>query len=171
MYLTGGEFKGYKIEIPKTARPTLSKVRESIFNILDNLDCGNYFLDMFSGSGIIALEALSRGYRVKGIEINKKSADIIKKNYEKMGQKPDIIICDALKYTGDKFDIIYIDPPWEKDYIPIIKKAYSLLNKNGIIIIEHDKALEYDLLIQELDIKIIKSKKYGRCLIDFLSAI
>ena len=164
MYLTGGEFKGYKIDIPKTARPTLSKVRESIFNMLDNIEHGNKFLDMFAGSGIMGLEALSRGYIVKEIEIDKKSAQVIKKNYAKLNKDIDITVCDALKYQGEKFDIIYIDPPWIDNYKPIIKKAYELLKDYGLIIIEHDIMFDFS----EFNLNHLKSKKYGRCLIDIL---
>ena len=85
MYLTGGQYKGNKIEVPKSAKPTLSKVRESVFNILMPFyKIDSKFLDMFAGSAIMGLEALSRGYEVKEIEINPKSAELIKKNYAKV---------------------------------------------------------------------------------------
>ena len=173
MYLTAGQFKGRKIIIPKSARPTLSKVRESVFNILLNLDTGKKFLDMFAGSAIMGLEALSRGYCVKEIEIDPKSALIIKKNYEILNQKADISICDALKYKGDKFDIIYIDPPWNKDYGPIIQKASELLNKNGVIILEYDSKQPIDTLklAKENTLEILKTKKYGRVKIEILRNI
>ena len=118
MYLTGGQYKGSKIEAPKSARPTLSKVRESVFNILMAYAQENSsFLDMFAGSGIMGLEALSRGYKVKEIEINSKNAELIKKNYAKIKKKPDLTKANALNYkTETKFDIIYIDPPWQADY-------------------------------------------------------
>lgn len=174
MYLTGGQFKGHKIEVPKNTKPTLSKVRESVFNILQQFDFESYtFLDMFAGSAIMGLEAVSRGYNVCEFEINPKTAQIIKKNYEKIKQKPQIIITDSLKFVTDKkFDIIYIDPPWDMDYAPIIYKAYSLLSSVGVIIIEYDKqkAMDLNKIIyeQRLKLQIIKSKKYGRCLIDIL---
>ena len=167
MYLTGGEFKGYKIDVPRSARPTLSKVRESIFNMLDNLSHGANFLDMFAGSAVMGLEALSRGYRVVELEIDKKAASVIKKNYEKIGKKADIIICDALKYNGRKFDIIYIDPPYKIDYKPVINKAIELLDDYGLIIVEHDNLIDFS----EFNLEHIKSKKYGRCLIDILRTI
>ena len=164
MYLTGGEFKGYKIDVPKSARPTLSKVRESIFNMLDNLEHGNKFLDMFAGSAIMGLEAASRGYGVVEIEIDKKAIEIIKKNYSKINADVKIINCNALKYKGEAFDIIYIDPPYEYNYKPIIQKAYELLNDYGLMIIEHDKNIDFS----DFELEKLKSKKYGRCLVDIL---
>ena len=174
MYLTGGQYKGHKIDVPKNTRPTLSKVRESIFNMLIGFNLnGNKFLDMFAGSGIMGLEAISRGYCVKEIEINAKTAKIIKDNYAKIKTKPDIIISDALKYTGEKFDIIYIDPPWQNDYKPIINKAQELINDNGVVIIEYDKQINLNIkqLIKDTDFSIIKEKKYGRCLITILKIV
>lgn len=174
MYLTKGQFKGTKIEVPNNVKPTLSKVRESIFDMLLQFDLSdNGFLDMCSGSGIMGLEAISRGYRVKQLEINPKNISIIKKNYSKINLTPDIILVDCLKYkTEEKYSIIYLDPPWDMDYKPFIKKAFELLNNDGVIFVEHDKtrklAIEKILNENNIKLKIFKSKKYGRCLIDVL---
>ncbi len=176
MYLTGGQFKGQKIEVPKNVKPTLSKVRESVFNILSQYEFkNNTFLDMFSGSAIIGLEALSRGYRVKELEINPKTAKIIKSNYEKLKLKADLTICNSLNYkTQEKYDIVYLDPPWEMDYKNIIKKAYELVSSNGIIIVEFDttKNINIKEILNEinLDLEIIKDKKYARVGLIFLKA-
>lgn len=173
MYLTGGQFKGHKIEYPKNTRPTLSKVRESVFNILfQYFPDGGCFLDMFAGSAIMGLEALSRGYTVDEIEINPKTAAIIKENYKKIKIKPNIIICDALRFvTKKKYDVIYIDPPWDNDYEIILKKAKELLSPGGIITVEHDLKIntDFNIITTKTDLKIIKEKKYGRVLLTFLS--
>ena len=174
MYLTAGQFKGRKIEVPKNVQPTLSKVRESVFNILLQYDLsGNKFLNMFSGSAIMGLEAISRGYIATELEISPKTASIIKSNYKNLNLTPNLIICDSLKYqTNEKYDIIYIDPPWDNDYKPIILKANELLNINGVIILEYDKTKNIDIqnILDELniDINLVKSKKYGRCLLAIL---
>lgn len=175
MNLTGGQFKGIRLEIPPNTRPTLSKVRQSVFNMLCQFDFQNKtFLDMFSGSGIMGLEALSRGYKVLALEINSKNLQIIKKNYEKVKIKPNLILKNALSYkTDSKFEIIYLDPPWSLDYTPIIKKASTLLDNKGIIVVEHDNERQIDtqdiIKKNNLNLEIIKQKKYGRSLIDILS--
>lgn len=177
MYLTGGQFKGQKIEVPQNVQPTLSKVRESVFNILFQYELNdNKFLNMFSGSGLMGLEAISRGYKVKELEINPKTAQTIKNNYKKLKLTPDITICDSLKFkTDEKFDVIYLDPPWDMDYKPIIKKANDFLAPDGVIIIEYDKTKNIDIqsILDELniDISLVKSKKYGRCLLAILRKI
>lgn len=175
MYLTGGQYKGCKIEVPKTVKPTLSKVRESVFNILAQYDLSNNkFLNMFSGSAIMGLEAISRGYDVYELEINPKVATIIKNNYKKLNLVPKLTICNSLNYkTQEKYDVIYADPPWDMDYKPIILKADELLAQNGVIILEYDQTKNINIqnILDELniDINLVKSKKYGRCLLAILA--
>jgi len=177
LYLTGGQFKGRKIEVPSNVKPTLSKTRESVFNILLQYNLSdNKFLNMFSGSAIMGLEAISRGYKVVELEINPKTATIIKNNYKNLKLTPNLIICDSLKYkTNEKYDVIYADPPWDMDYSPIILKANELLAPNGVIILEYDKTKNIDIqdILDKLDIEIslVKSKKYGRCLLSILRKI
>ena len=76
MHLTGGQYKGRIIDVPKNVKPTLSKVRESVFNSLHSIfedEKGLSFLDMFGGSGLMSLEAISRGYEVVTIEKDRKN--------------------------------------------------------------------------------------------------
>ena len=134
----------------------------------------NSFFDMFSGSGLMGLEALSRGYSVMGLEINPKNLEVIKKNYKKINKNPNILLKNALNYKTDlKFDIVYLDPPWDFDYEPVIKKAKEILSINGVIVVEYDKERNIDIqkIIDDnnLNLKIIKSKKYGRSLVVILS--
>lgn len=129
---------------------------------------------MFSGSGLMGLEALSRGYSVMGLEINPKNLEVIKKNYKKINKNPNILLKNALNYKTDlKFDIVYLDPPWDFDYEPVIKKAKEILSINGVIVVEYDKERNIDIqkIIDDnnLNLKIIKSKKYGRSLVVILS--
>ena len=114
MNISGGKFKGQRVIAPdeRITRPTLSKVRMGFFNTLfsilgdfDNLS----FLDVYSGSGVMGLEAISRGFKtVTSFELNKKSAIILKKNYENLGLKPDLIVGNALNLIPklqSKYDV------------------------------------------------------------------
>ena len=168
MIVTAGKFKGRKIIAPneKITRPTLSKVRMGVFNTLYSLIGdfeGKSFLDVFGGSGIMGIEALSRGFsKVKVFEIDKKSADIIRKNYLSLGLEPNLVIGDSLKLIeriNEGYDVIYIDPPYESNmYNQVISKI-----KSGIIVAEHSTDIDYSGL------ELIKKKCYGGKYISFLN--
>lgn len=161
MQITGGNYKGRKIIAPdeNITRPTLSKVRMGVFNTLFSL-IGNFegksFLDLFGGSGIMGLEALSRGFeRVKVFEKNPKVAQILRKNYETLGLKPDLKIGDSLKLlkqNSENFDVIYIDPPYKSG---IYEEIISILDGDALIIVEHSED------IAPTNVNFIKEKNYG----------
>lgn len=174
MIITAGIYKGRKIVVPdeNIVRPTLSKIRESIFNTLFSMiDFENKkFLDMFAGSGIMGMEASSRGFDyVLALEKNPKVARILKENYEKLGVNPNIKIGDSLKQKiTDKFDVIYIDPPYFSGiYDKALEKIKNdnLLAEDGIVILEHVADVQWE----NLDFSLIKQKKYSGKTITFLS--
>lgn len=172
MNITAGIFKGQKVNAPdeNITRPTLSKVRMAIFNTLQSMIDfeGASFLDMFAGSGIMGLEAISRGFsNVTAIEKNIKAAQIIKDNFKKFPQKPNLIIGDSLKKVPkltEKFDVIYIDPPY---FAGIYEDSLSAAKKNagGIVILEHVKDVDFS------GYELIKQKQYSDKIISFLKLI
>lgn len=127
---------------------------------------------MFAGSGIMGLEAISRGFQsVLVLEKNPKVARILKENYEKLGLKPDLIIGDSLKVlakTDKTFDVIYIDPPYfsgiYEQSLEAIKNK-SLINNKSIIILEHVTDVDWE----SLGFKLIKQKIYSKKFITFLA--
>lgn len=171
MNITGGIYKGQKVIAPDESitRPTLSKVRMSVFNILQsmiNFDDSS-FLDMYAGSGIMALEALSRGFsKATAIEKNKKVYNVVRSNFKKYELDSDLnlILGDSIKICSkmnDKFDVIYIDPPY---FSGIYEKSIEAIKNicGGIVILEH---------VTDVDLsgfEIIKQKKYGDKYITFL---
>ncbi len=174
MNITAGKYKGQKITAPdeNITRPTLSKVRMGIFNTLQAMiDFENAsFLDMFAGSGIMGLEAVSRGFsRVVSIEKNRKVYGVIKSNFKKYEKENDIklILGDSLKICtkiSTNFDVIFIDPPY---FAGVYESSLEAIQDIccGIVILEH---------IQDVDFQnfgIIKQKKYGDKYITFLRKI
>ena len=168
MNITAGIFKGRKIIAPdeKITRPTLSKVRMSVFNTLQAMIDfeGKSFLDMFSGSGIMALEALSRGFSdVIAIEKNPKAASVIKNNFAKFVPSPKLIKGDCLKIISESeqcFDVVYIDPPY---YSGVYEAAITAVKDLAqIIILEHVTDVDFAPL------ELLKQKKYGDKYISFL---
>ena len=169
MIITAGKYKGQKITAPDESitRPTLSKVRMGIFNTLQSMIDfeGKVFLDMYAGSGIMGLEALSRGFdKAYGIEKNPKVANIIKTNYKKFDTPSKLLIGDSLKViqrSDTKFDVVYIDPPY---FSGIYEKSLTAVKDVacGIVILEHVTEVDY------AGYEFLKQKNYGGKLITFL---
>lgn len=141
-----GNIRGLKLDSDKNEklRPTKDRVKESLFNILNFNILRKSFLDLFGGTGQIGIEAFSRGAEnVVIIEHSKENAKLIKKNIAKIKQPHNIKFfqTDAINYIQNcknKFDIIYIDPPYQE--INILEKSLifseKIINKNGFIITE-----------------------------------
>ena len=174
MNITGGKYNSRKIKTAEyeNIKPTLSKTRQGIFNTLSAMIDfeGKLFVDMFSGSGIMGLEALSRGFRVISFEKDKKTALSIKECYKSLKLLPELYFGDALKNIlkiNLKADVIFIDPPYDSDlYEKSLKtiKENNILNKDGIIILEHP--IDKDIDIRGFEI--IKIKTYGDKQITYL---
>lgn len=170
MIITAGEFKGQKIIAPdeKITRPTLSKVRMAVFNTLQALIDfeGKSFYDMFAGSGIMGLEALSRGFaKLASTEKNPKAAQILKNNYKKFTAKRqiDFIWGDALKIAAkqdEKFDVVYIDPPY---YSGVYETSLDAVKNIAVLVI-----LEHVVDVDFTDWEVLKQKTYGGKTITFL---
>lgn len=172
MRIIAGKRKGLLIKTidGDSTRPTRDMVREALFSILTGriIDCK--FLDLFAGSGAIGIEALSRGAEECYFsDINAQCVRIIKENIEKaqFANESHIYNLDykqvLKKLRGNKFDIIFIDPPYNKgmgvDSIELISE-YDLLSDDGIVILETDTNEEVPEKIGELEI--YNNKRYGR---------
>ena len=162
MHLTGGQYKGRKM---------------GDFS-------GKKFLDLFLGSGIMTLEALSRGFETLSFEIDSSVINIAKQNLKDLSTDTKIIKSDSLKYNfkkdskfdviykkDSKFDVIYADPPWDYSYGRIFEICQNLLLHDGVAIIECDKKKKPDV-IRELGkftlSELFKEKNYGRCCLLFI---
>lgn len=164
-----------------TTRPTLDRVKESIFNIIQSDIVDANVLDLFSGSGAIGLELLSRGAKRAVLCDNSKEAiQIIKKNIEKthLKEKAEVFNMNyeelIKNLENQKFDIIYIDPPYKTDYVKksienILK--YKLVDNKTKIIIETDDEERILHDIEKQDVEVSDKRKYGRASIIFLKYI
>lgn len=171
MRVISGSARGKKLLCAegKDIRPTLDRVKESIFNIIAFDVPGTYVLDMFSGSGALGIEALSRGAeRAVFLDCDEISISVTKKNLDAthLGSLATVVKTDSIEYvrsTDKKFDVIFIDPPYESDLyeksLNAIKES-SALSDNGFIVLEYDSEItpEFDLC----GFEIVKDKKYGR---------
>ena len=148
MRILAGKYKNRLLKSPKgqKTRPTLSKVRESIFNILQNQIEGAKFLDLFAGSGAMGIEALSRGAESSVfVERDRNAVTCIKENLQALKIETSVFQMDvktALKFLTKhsySFDIIYLDPPYGLDIQPILDLVPPLLTSEGVLILEQGK--------------------------------
>lgn len=180
MRIISGKARGTKLyTLDGTAtRPTLDRVKESLFNIIQNDIEDSTVLDLFSGSGAIGLEFLSRGAkRAVLCDSSKDAIKIIKQNVQKthFEEKVEVYNMEFTKLVerlqNQKFDIIYIDPPYATDFIKIsLEKIieYELVNENTKIIVETDDETRILKQIEKMDVEITDKRKYGRATIIFL---
>lgn len=183
MRVISGTARGTKLNSidSELTRPTLDRVKESLFNIIRNNIEDSIVLDLFAGSGAIGIEFLSRGAKkVYFCEKSHEAAEMIYKNLEKTKfiSKSELYNGDYKKYLnnlkikGIKFNNIFIDPPYKENYASeAVKQIISLdlLNKDGIIVVETDEK-ERDLKeLEKLQVEIYDLRKYGRVYLIFLS--
>lgn len=179
MIITGGIYRGQKIETLKNndVRPTSSKVRQSLFNMIFSLGHGGgIFLDLFSGSGIMGIEALSRGFEKSiFIEKNPSTARLIESNLRKLKISSKPVVADAIRFlenTNEHFDVIFADPPYAKEELfhEVLRIVCDrrLLMEGGILIVEKPVALK---LYTEDRYEVLKDKTYGSTELVFLSVL
>ncbi len=174
MRIIGGIYKGRKLMEFKgeSVRPTSDMARESLFNILRFDVEGATFLDAFSGTGAVGMEALSRNAkRVVFNDVSKDSVTLIKKNLSLIGNPS-----NAEVYSGDaislmnrregEFDIIFLDPPYGADIKKqCLQSARVSLKEGGIVVLEDEKFFEEDVE----GLTFYDKRKYGRVHFSFFS--
>ena len=181
MKIISGKYKGRNLvgfDIDGT-RPTMDRVKESLFAIIQDYLDNSTILDLFSGSGNLGIEALSNGADIAYlVDNNRKATEIIKKNINTINiENANVLNLDykkALLYFKEnniKFNIIFLDPPYKTDYIENsinLIEEYDLLDKEGIIICESSSL---DKILYSKKYKLIKEKKYGDKYIVIVSKI
>lgn len=178
MRVISGIARGTKLETLEgiDTRPTLDRVKEALFSIIQTRIYEAEILDLFSGSGALAIESISRGAKKAVASDNsRKAIQIIKNNVKKthFEAQIEIINKDYKKALEDikkkKFDIIFLDPPYKTDFgieaVKIILENENL-KQEGIIVFETDRE-EYVETIKEIA-EIIDIRKYGRVQLVFL---
>ncbi|CAM2954600.1 16S rRNA (guanine(966)-N(2))-methyltransferase RsmD [Hathewaya histolytica] len=179
MRIISGIAKGRKILPPEgmVTRPTLDRVKESMFSIIQNYIVDAVVVDVFSGTGSLGLEAASRGAkRCYLIDKNPTTYSILKKNVENLKFENICTTINGDSYEtlkmlgkkGEKFDIIFIDPPYAKEMIPLaidITDKNSLLKKDGIIVCKIDSGEE--IFEGTGDLILVNKRKYGNTTVLF----
>jgi len=183
MKVIGGAARGRKLKVPKgqAVRPTAARVKESLFNILPHDFSGLRLLDLFAGSGNVSIEALSRG-AVEAVLVDEsaRSAAVIRENLTQLGlnrraQVWVIPVARALRKldkAGEKFDLIFLDPPYERGLVKTTLEAIgqaNLLNAEGTVVVEHSareavRPIYGTLLLND-------QRRYGDTLLSFFERL
>lgn len=170
MRIISGKHGGRKLKSfdGDEVRPTSDRAKEALFNILGNIG-GKAFLDLYSGTGAIAIEALSRGaYPVTLVDAADKSVAIERANLKAIGETANVVKSrakDFLRRANDKYDIIFLDPPYIEtvdDVLGLIAEKRALKD-GGVIVYEHsgEKTIEVEGL------RLKDKRKYGIAVFDF----
>lgn len=183
MRIISGTARGTKLVTlqGENTRPTLDRVKEALFSIIQNKILDANVLDLFSGSGALGLEALSRGAKTAVLcDNNIEAIKIISQNIEKTKMKDKTIVIknnyikclETLKNKNMKFNLIFLDPPYKTNFATDALKriiTLDLISKDGCIIIETEDENKEVKNIEQIDININDIRKYGRVKLMFLS--
>ena len=169
--IIGGKYKGRKLRFHTTngLRPTLGRSRETLFNWLrpeiDGLNC----LDLFAGTGILGLEALSQGAcRATLVEQNRRSHDQIKDNIERLdcARHTNLVYGDGIKYLASSeqlFDLIFLDPPFDQPqlYPQALELVVSQQKQIRFIYLETNQLQQMQTWLDEYDLRVDRHARSG----------
>ena len=176
MRIIAGTARGRRIEAPegKNTRPTLDRIRENLFNILQTRIRGSAVLDLFAGSGALSFEAVSRGASRAVLCDNDRSANRTeRRNAEILGfeEQTEIYCCEwktavrNLKQRNEQFDLIFLDPPYRMtDLRELSAHLEPLIAEDGLVVVEHEakKTVEFGNGFVKTD-----ERSWGFCGISF----
>ena len=173
MRIIAGTHRGRKLKEfdGKNIRPTTDRVKEALFNMISGFIGNAVVLDLFAGSGALSLEALSRGAaRAVMVDSDGDSIKVINENISRVSyeQQTDVKNLDAMAYiksSSEKFDIVFLDPPYNKGFIPPAAEAlikFGRLNDGAVIVTETDSGEEeysFD------GMEVYRRRRYGKTFI------
>jgi len=157
MRITGGQSRGRRLKRPRAARlrPTSSRVREALFDILGARIRGALFLDLFAGTGAVGIEALSRGAQSAVlVETDPLAVHLIEANLSLGGRPaagevvplPARAAVAALRRRGLRFSVVFLDPPYAAGPVAeVLRAAAGLVAPGGVLVLEHRSQTSVDL--------------------------
>lgn len=152
--ISGGEHRGRRIPLPRNhdLRPTSEKARQAYFNIISGRVDDAAFLDLFAGTGVFAMEALSRGARsATAVESSRRAAEQITTSAESIGLNVRVLTADVYRAAATlrndaPWDLIYADPPYaDARWNDLLTLGSELLADDGLMAVEHWTARKDEL--------------------------
>lgn len=166
MRVIAGSLKGRIFDSPKGHRthPMSDKMRGAIFNALGDLQ-GLTIVDLYSGSGAISIEAVSRGAtQVFAVELDKEAASTIHRNIESLDIKKYVSVYNSSvagwsrRNQTKQYDVLILDPPYDKLHMATLVKAFSHVKKDGLVVLSFPG---HEAILEMRGFEIIQSKHYG----------
>jgi 16S rRNA (guanine(966)-N(2))-methyltransferase RsmD len=179
MRILSGQFRGKYLSAGSdlSIRPITNRLKETIFSILHDFIVEKKILDLFSGSGSLGIEALSRGARhVTFVEKAESSIEVLNKNLNNLKVDPistTVVKSDALTFITkniNKYNLVFSDPPFKYTSLQeMINQVFSknCLELNGLLVVHHE--IDNPLQIEDVPYTVLKQKKIGRSLLSFIS--
>ncbi len=147
--IIGGAAKGRVLETPKRGtRPSPSRLREALFNILGFQPRGT-FLDLYSGSGAVGLEAASRGWQATCVDLSREAASVIQKNARTLKLDAQVVQGDALRFASQHphaYDVVFAAPPYPLDLAAIFQQIVASEVAADLYIFQHPSSLHLPFL-------------------------
>ncbi len=179
MRVIGGNARGRRLKVPRgqTLRPTGARVKEALFNILPHDLSGTKVLDLFAGTGNVTIEALSRGAAAAIlVDSSVESGKAIRENLRRLhlGDRTQVWITPVarslrlLARRDETFDLIFLDPPYDKQWIARTLKIIAqegLLRESGVLIAEHSIREKVEPRYAALVLQ--DQRRYGSTLLSF----
>lgn len=177
--MTGGSARGRSIETLRGLgmRPTASKVRQAIFDVLGSAVTGSAVLDLFAGGGTLGLEALSRGAAIAlFVDSHPAALKLIHENIARVGfdERCRVIRGDVprvIRTLGgrrERFDIVLLDPPYDRGLVGITLRAISrheVLAPEGLVVVEHSRREE----LGARALALLSERHYGDTIVSYLA--
>jgi 16S rRNA (guanine966-N2)-methyltransferase len=173
--VTGGEFRGRSLAVPPGARPTEGRVREALFSIWQDRLEGARVLDLFAGSGIVALEAVGRGaLSALAVDQDPRAVKTLQANVDRLGERLVDVrrlalpsgLARLVEQGAGLFDLVYVDPPYDYDpYAEILQALVPLLATDAEVAVEHSSRRELPLEVSPLTR--VDVRRYGESAVSF----
>ncbi|HEX7021571.1 MAG TPA: RsmD family RNA methyltransferase [Trueperaceae bacterium] len=172
--IVGGIAGGRSLDIPpRGTRPSPARLREALFDILAFQPRGT-FLDLYSGSGAIGLEAASRGWRSTCVDLSRSAASVAERNTRNLGLDVTVVQADALDFARRhprSYDVVFAAPPYTLELAPIYQAIVEagVASEGGLYVLQHPVQFELELITNGEPAE-VDARRYGSNVLSFVTA-